>query len=148
MGIGKLFFRGRDKGLGKKDDALRIQVSASIQTFLSIRGIRSFLRPETALVMRKGDETFVTSDVDKVENRQNIVALVYLKDVECYEQFKEIQSDPALRGSALGPISLGHLSDQVAIQVAKQAAEAGKNSLGLRLVFRSDRAKEIMVRRT
>jgi hypothetical protein len=106
------------------------------------------MRPETALVMRKGYETFVTSDVDKVENRQNIVALVYLKDVECYEQFKEIQTDPALRGSALGQISLGHLADQVATQVAKQASEAAKNSLGLRLVFRSDRAKEITVRRT
>jgi hypothetical protein len=148
MGIGSFLFRRRSKGLGKKDEALRVQVASSMQTFLSIRGIRSFIRPETALVMRKGYETFVTSDVDKVENRQNIVALVYLKDVECYEQFKEIQTDPALRGSALGQISLGHLADQVATQVAKQASEAAKNSLGLRLVFRSDRAKEITVRRT
>ena len=148
MGIGSFLFRRRSKRLGKKDEALRMQVASSMQTFLSIRGIRSFMRPETALVMRKGYETFVTSDVDKVENRQNIVALVYLKDVECYEQFKEIQTDPALRGSALGQISLGHLADQVATQVAKQASEAAKNSLGLRLVFRSDRAKEITVRRT
>jgi hypothetical protein len=148
MGIGSFLFRRRSKGLGKKGEALRLQVASSMQTFLSIRGIRSFMRPETALVMRKGYETFVTSDVDKVENRQNIVALVYLKDVECYEQFKEIQTDPVLRGSALGQISLGHLADQVATQVAKQASEAAKNSLGLRLVFRSDRAKEITVRRT
>jgi hypothetical protein len=148
MGIGSFLFRRRSKGLGKKDEALRLQVASSMQTFLSIRGIRFFMRPETALVMRKGYETFVTSDVDKVENRQNIVALVYLKDVECYEQFKEIQTDPVLRGSALGQISLGHLADQVATQVAKQASEATKNSLGLRLVFRSDRAKEITVRRT
>jgi hypothetical protein len=146
VSIKSFFFRRRGKGAGK-DDALREQVFASVQAFLSIRGVRSFVRPETALVMRKNHETFVTQDVDRLENRQNIIAVVYLKDVECYEQFKEIQLDPALRGSALGQISLGHLSDQVATQVAKQASEA-KNSLGLRLVFRSDRTKGIAVRRT
>jgi len=146
VGIKSLFFRGRGKGPGK-DDALREQVFASTQAFLSIRGVQSFVRPETALVMRRNHETFVTQDVDRLENRQNIIAVVYFKDVECYEQFKEIQLDPVLRGSALGQISLGHLSDQVATQVAKQAAEA-KNSLGLRLVFRSDRSKGIAVRRT
>ena len=97
--------------------------------------------------MRRSHETFVTQDVDRLENRQNIIAVVYFKDVECYEQFKEIQLDPALRGSALGQISLGHLSDQVATQVAKQVADA-KNSLGLRLVFRSDSSKGVAVRRT
>jgi hypothetical protein len=146
VGIKSFFFRGRGKGAGK-DDALREQVFASVQAFLSIRGVRSFVLPETALVMRKNHETFVTQDVDRLENRQNIVAVVYLKDVECHEQFKEIQLDPTLRGSALGQISLGHLSDQVATEVAKQASEA-KNSLGLRLVFRSDRTKGIAVRRT
>ena len=146
MGIKSFFLRRRGKGAGK-DDALREQVFASVQAFLSIRGVRSFVLPETALVMRKNHETFVTQDVDRLENRQNIVAVVYLKDVECHEQFKEIQLDPTLRGSALGQISLGHLSDQVATEVAKQASEA-KNSLGLRLVFRSDRTKGIAVRRT
>ena len=146
MGIKSFFLRRRRKSPGK-DDAFREQIFASIQTFLSIRGARSFVRPETALIMRKNHETFVTQDVDRLENRQNIIAIVYFKDVECYEQFKEIQLDPTLRGSALGQISLGHLSDQVATLVAKQASEA-KNSLGLRLVFRSDSSKGIAVRRT
>ena len=145
MRIGNLFFRRQSKG---KDEAVRVQVAASIQTFLSIRGIRSLLRPETALVMRKGYDTFVAQDVERIENRQNIVAVVYLKDMECYEQVKEIQMDPALRGGALGQISLGHLADQVATQVAKQAADAAKNPHGLRLVFRSERAKEIILKRT
>jgi hypothetical protein len=37
-----------------------------------------------ATVMRKGTETFVTRDAARIENRENILAVVHLKDMESY----------------------------------------------------------------
>ena len=132
MKITDRFFRGREKEVPKPhDSALRIQVASAIHTFLTIRGLRALLQPGTATVMRKGYETFVTKDGDKIENRESVMAVVYLKDVESYNQFKEIQ------------IALGHLADQVATSLTKQISGGAKEPRKLRLALRDKSSREV-----
>jgi hypothetical protein len=64
--------------------SIKAQVLSVINTYVAIRGLYSLLRPEMATVMRKGTETFVTRDAARIENRENILAVVHLKDMESY----------------------------------------------------------------
>ena len=89
-----------------------------LSAFAAIRGWRALLNNETAAVMRRQFDTFVTADVRGIEHPETIVAVVYLKDTACYEGIREIQSDKALRGSALN-----HLADQVTEALLGQVAK-------------------------
>lgn len=111
---------------GKPDrSSLRLQVASMLSTFAAIRGWTVLLNNQTAAVMRRQFETFVTADLNGIERPETILAVVHLKDVECYEGIKGIQSDNGLRGSALGELALNHLADQVTEALLGQLAKDG-----------------------
>jgi hypothetical protein len=68
-------------------------------------------------------QTFVTKDISRIADREGILAVVYIKDVESYEQLRRFQTDD-LRGTA-GAVVLNSLAGQVAKELLRQAAQVG-----------------------
>jgi hypothetical protein len=105
----------------KKDPFLRIKVASAIQVFISIHGYDWLKNGSTAVVLRDDYAPFVTRDVEGIENRESVISLVYLKQMDSFQDFKTIQADAHLRASALGQAVLNQLADQVASQLSKVA---------------------------
>lgn len=74
--------------------------------------------------MRRGFETFVTADLLGIENPQSVVAAVCLRDMQSYEEFRRVQSDNLLRGTALGERMLNQLANQATDALLKQICKA------------------------
>jgi hypothetical protein len=111
---------------GKKPDyaSLKGQVFSVITTYVAIRGLHSLLRPEMAAVMLKGFEAFLTRDPARIENPESIMAVVTLKDMESYDQLREIEVTQSPHRTVLSQTALNQLADQVARALIKRVADA------------------------
>ena len=123
------FFRHSRQEVQKPDDSsLTAQIASTVSGFVRIRGLDSLLKSETAIVMRKNYEISITQDVNGLENRASVVAAVYLKDIESYSDFKNIQSDGLSRNDALAHMATIHLADQTAKRLLAQFGLVGRNN--------------------
>ncbi len=121
-----------DKLLGRKTlvevphaSVLREHIAATMSMFLSVRGADSLLRAETAVVWRKDYEVFLTHNPFEVDDRENVVAFVHLREMDSYDEFKKMQSDEALRHGPLAVMALNYLADQLARKLLVLAEASG-----------------------
>jgi hypothetical protein len=134
------------KVLGAKPDRsfLKHQVATMLSTFAAIRGWSVLLSNQTATVLRRDFETFVTAGLNGIEHLETVLAVVYIKDLECYEEIKEIQSDNVLRTSALAASAFDQLADQITEAMLGQIAKDGKQKpLGGSPVFQLVQNKDL-----
>ena len=123
------FFRHSRQEVQKPDDSsLTAQIASTVSGFVRIRGLDSLLKSETAIVMRKNYEISITQDVDGLENRESVLAVVYLKDIESYNDFKKVHSDDYSRSDALAHMATIHLADQTANRLLEQFGRVGRNN--------------------
>lgn len=102
--------------------SLKTQVVTVIGAYVAIRGLYSLLKPETVIVIRKGFEAFVAQDEARIENPESVMTMVYLKEVECYDELREMEVIQATR--VLNQKALRRLADQVATELAKRLDNA------------------------
>jgi hypothetical protein len=103
------------KSLGSPDPN-----AAMLNAFFSIRGRSILCNDQTAVVMRQGYETFVTTDPDEIENPESVIAVVCLKDIEFYQEFKQVHADHLPDVTVFGGSTLHNLADQVTEELLKQ----------------------------
>ena len=115
------FFKHSRQEVQKPDgSSLRAQIASTVNGFVRIRGLDSLLKSETAIVMRKDYGISITQDVDGLGNHESVAAVVYLKDIDSYSDFKDIQSDGFSRGDALAQMATVHLANQATKRLLEQ----------------------------
>jgi len=127
MELRRFFRHSRQEVQKPNDSSLTAQIASTVSGFVRIRGLDSLLKSETAIVMRQGYEISITQDVDQLENRESIIAVVYLKDIESYSDFKKVHSDDYSRSDALAHMATIHLADQTANRLLEQFGLVGRN---------------------
>ena len=105
------FFRRKDHTL-----SLKLRVASALNVFVSIRGPEALLNSGTAVMMRKGYETLVIQDGSAIANRETVLALVHVKDMECYDRLLRI-----LHRGTLHRTIFHDLADEMAEQLLKEA---------------------------
>ena len=128
MELRRFFRHSRQEVQKPNDSSLTAQIASTVSGFVRIRGLDSLLKSETAIVMRQGYEISITQDVDQLENRESIIAVVYLKDIESYSDFKKVHSDDYSRSDALAHMATIHLADQTANRLLEQFGLVGRNN--------------------
>src|SRR5438093_9871230 len=127
MELRRFFRHSRQEVQKPNDSSLTAQIASTVSGFVRIRGLDSLVKSETAIVMRKNYEISITQDVDGLENRESIIAVVYLKDIESYSDFKKVHSDDYSRSDALAHMATIHLADQTANRLLEQFGLVGRN---------------------
>jgi len=97
---------------------LKSQVVTVIGAYVAIRGLNALLQPGTVTVIRKGFEAFVAQDEARIENPESVIAVVHLKDVECYDELREMEVIQATR--VLSQAALHRLGERVASELIKR----------------------------
>jgi hypothetical protein len=116
------FFRVRDPAVS----SIKLRVASALHVFVSIRGLEALLNSATAVVMRKGYETVVTQDSSAIAHRENVLAVVHVKDMGCYERLTKIQTNHFIHRGTLDRAISNHLADEVAEQLLKEATSGGQ----------------------
>ena len=110
------FFRKKDHAL-----SLKLRVASALNVFVSIRGLEALVNSGTAVVMRKGYETLVIQDASAIDNRENVLALVHVKDMECYDRLLTIHTNHFFHRGKLDRTISNDLADEMAKQLLKEA---------------------------
>lgn len=101
--------------------SLKIRIAAVINVFIAIRGLQALLDSDTAIVMRKGYQTFVTKDISKID--QTVLAVVYVKDLECHKRLKTIQTNHLSFRNTLNRTVLDDVADETARLLIKEVGK-------------------------
>jgi hypothetical protein len=119
------FFKRKDHAL-----SLKLRVASALNMFVSIRGLEALLNSKTPVVMRKGYKTFVIQDASAIDNRENVLALVHVKDMECYDRLTLIQTNHLLHHRTLNRTISNDLADEMTKQLLKEAGKLAAGNAG------------------
>ena len=86
------------------------EISSVLRSFIRTHGDNSIQNNATAVVMRNDCLPFITQDADSVKRRENVLAVAYVKETECY---------PGLRTNGLEEKILDQLTDELTEQLLK-----------------------------
>jgi hypothetical protein len=101
-------------------------VASALNVFVSIRGLEALLNSGTAVVMRKGYETLVIQDTSAIDHHENILAVVHVKDMGCYDRLTKIQTNHFIHRGTLDRAISNDLADEMAKQLLKEATSGGQ----------------------
>jgi lipopolysaccharide biosynthesis regulator YciM len=81
----------------------------------------------TVVVTRKEYETFVIQDTAAIDDREDVLAVVHVKDMKCYDRLTRIQTNHFLHRGTLDRAISNNLADEMAKQLLKEAKSGTKN---------------------
>ena len=116
------FFRSRDPAIS----SVKLRVASALNVFVSIRGLEALLNSGTAVVMRKGYETVVIQDTSAIDHHKNVLAVVHVKDMGCYDRLTKIQTNHFIHRGTLDRAISNDLADEIAKQLLKEATSGGQ----------------------